>query len=197
MVMDEVLTHLDASGRESVGYVCRYTTSFQITNFVFNFYDLLLSNNYVVRTVLRALVGSKINGKAFRSQTSDSGSIEEDSLKIIATNTQNGDEVLFQPSDDGTPNNQVADVSKLLMSGLGSNKLGGGAYETVLVILQDLSAMELEEAFDHVDIVCKTADTATVRVDGQMTSTSERKVSASSKDIFISNPVVNNILQNV
>jgi hypothetical protein len=44
--------------------------------------------------------------------------------------------------------------------------LGGGAYETVLVILQDLAATELEEAFDHVDVVTKRADTATVVVDG-------------------------------
>ena len=34
------------------------------------------------------------------------------------------------------------------------------------VILQDLAAMELEEAFDHVDVVVKEADNAKVIVDG-------------------------------
>jgi hypothetical protein len=44
--------------------------------------------------------------------------------------------------------------------------IGGGSYETVLVILQDLAATELEEAFDHVDVVIKDSDTAKVIVDG-------------------------------
>ena len=44
--------------------------------------------------------------------------------------------------------------------------IGGGSYETVLVILQDLAATELEEAFDHIDVVVKQADTALVIVDG-------------------------------
>ena len=44
--------------------------------------------------------------------------------------------------------------------------IGGGAYETVLVILQDLAATELEEAFDHIDVVVKQADTAKVIIDG-------------------------------
>ena len=43
---------------------------------------------------------------------------------------------------------------------------GGGAYETVLVILQDLAATELEEAFDHIDVVVKKADTTKVIIDG-------------------------------
>lgn len=47
-----------------------------------------------------------------------------------------------------------------------SRLLGGGAYDTVLVILQDLSAIEMEEAFDHIDIVSKPADYATVKIDG-------------------------------
>lgn len=41
-----------------------------------------------------------------------------------------------------------------------------GPYETVIVILQDLVAMELEEAFDHVDVVVKVADVSTVVLDG-------------------------------
>jgi len=43
-----------------------------------------------------------------------------------------------------------------------------GAYDTVLVILQDLSALEMEEAFDHVDIVIKKGDTASVTIDGEL-----------------------------
>lgn len=43
--------------------------------------------------------------------------------------------------------------------------LGGGAYETVIVILQDLAAVELEEAFDCIDVVVKKGDIATVIVD--------------------------------
>ena len=34
------------------------------------------------------------------------------------------------------------------------------------MILQDLAATELEEAFDHIDVVVKEADTARVIVDG-------------------------------
>ena len=55
---------------------------------------------------------------------------------------------------------------KVLSSQLAGLLLGGGAYETVIVILQDLAAVELEEAFDHEDVVVKLADTAQVVVDG-------------------------------
>jgi hypothetical protein len=44
--------------------------------------------------------------------------------------------------------------------------LGGGAYETVIVILQDLAAAELSEAFDHVDVVMKESDSSVVVLDG-------------------------------
>lgn len=91
LVMDEVLTHLDASGREAVG------------------------------SVLRALVMGPKEGDF---------EIEE------------GDEALY------------------------SRLLGAGAYETVLVILQDLAAQELEEAFDHIDTVVKHDQTSTVQIDG-------------------------------
>lgn len=46
--------------------------------------------------------------------------------------------------------------------------MNAGAYDTVLVILQDLSALEMEEAFDHVDIVIKKGDTASVTIDGEL-----------------------------
>ncbi len=38
-------------------------------------------------------------------------------------------------------------------------------YETIIVILQDVVATELEEAFDHIDIVKKESDIATVLID--------------------------------
>jgi hypothetical protein len=37
----------------------------------------------------------------------------------------------------------------------------------VLVILQDLAAAELEEAFDHVDVVVKEADASHIILDGE------------------------------
>ena len=43
--------------------------------------------------------------------------------------------------------------------------IGGGAYQTVIVILQDLAALELEEAFDCMDVVVKNKEFATVIVD--------------------------------
>ena len=132
-------------------------------------------------------------------------------MKILTTNTQNGDDVLIQSSADGGDNNSnpITDISKLLMSGFRTSKSGGGsggaAYETVLVILQDLSAMELEEAFDHVDIVCKTADTATVRIDGQVSAATSGSNDKSGNNIDIerlaTNPRLNinrnSILQKV
>ena len=43
--------------------------------------------------------------------------------------------------------------------------LGYGTRDTVLVILQDLAATELEESFDSVDVVVKKRDVARVRID--------------------------------
>ena len=94
IVMDEVLTHLDASGREAVG------------------------------SVLRALVS--------KSSSNDS---------------EDGHDV-----DDGEE--------------WARDLLGGGSYETVLIILQDLAATELEEAFDHIDVVVKEKDSSVVKIDG-------------------------------
>ena len=93
IVMDEVLTHLDASGREAVG------------------------------SVLRALVAKK----------SDDDNIDEET---------------------GPDEEWARDL------------LGGGSYDTVLIILQDLAATELEEAFDHIDVVVKAKDTSLVEIDG-------------------------------
>lgn len=87
IVLDEILTHLDASGREAVG------------------------------TLLRRMLSAS----------------------------------------SSVSNNAV-------MSDLNS----AGPYETVLVILQDLAATELEEAFDHIDVVYKEKDVSRVVIDGGM-----------------------------
>jgi DNA repair exonuclease SbcCD ATPase subunit len=97
IVMDEVLTHLDASGREAVG------------------------------TVLRAMVEGP------------------------------------RSDDDGDANAS----EKALDLELSRSLLGGGAYDTVIVILQDLSAQELEESFDHIDTVVKQGDSSVVIIDGE------------------------------
>lgn len=49
----------------------------------------------------------------------------------------------------------------------GDNWLAKDPYETILVILQDLAAMELEEAFDHMDVVVKEGDIARIELDGE------------------------------
>jgi DNA repair exonuclease SbcCD ATPase subunit len=48
------------------------------------------------------------------------------------------------------------------------NEGGGlsGAFSTVLVILQDLAATELEESFDNIDTIVKRGDVARVKIDG-------------------------------
>ena len=103
IVMDEVLTHLDASGREAVG------------------------------SVLRALVAKKCD-----NDNKDEEGVQEDD------------------QEDGQEDDQewVKDL------------LGGGSYDTVLIILQDLAATELEEAFDHIDVVVKERDISMVEIDG-------------------------------
>ncbi len=116
LVMDEVLTHLDASGREAVG------------------------------TVLRAMVDGIRHDDVVDVSS-------EDMVEDIDVD-ENGLTTISRPTNK-------SDKSRISRS-----LLGGGAYETVVVILQDLAAMELEESFDHVDIVVKDADTAKVVVDG-------------------------------
>jgi DNA repair exonuclease SbcCD ATPase subunit len=118
MVLDEILTYLDAAGREAVG------------------------------TVLRAMASSS------SSRQRDTSLIPVES-KIIyneegpATSSSTSVNSAAQPGGD---------ISHLL--------LGNGSYETVIVILQDLVAMELEESFDHVDVVVKSGDVSTVILDG-------------------------------
>ena len=114
MVMDEVLTHLDASGRESVG------------------------------TVLRAMVQGP---GAFNGTTTAEGE---------------------KGTEEGVDEFGVAlpSAEEKRMQRLTGALMGGGAYETVIVILQDLAAAELSEAFDHVDVVVKQSDSSRVVLDG-------------------------------
>eukprot|EP01032_Pedospumella_encystans_P021500 gene21500-24387_t len=114
MVMDEVLTHLDASGRESVG------------------------------TVLRAMVQGPgaFNGTA----TADGEKETEEGVDEFGVALPSAEEKRMQR--------------------LTGALMGGGAYETVIVILQDLAAAELSEAFDHVDVVVKQSDSSRVVLDG-------------------------------
>ena len=106
---------------------------------------LCLCISYTCRTLLRAF----INGHTAGSDDA----IAEDDLTVI------------EDSDSSLP--EVIKPSKTLATTEVTRHLfSGGSYDTVLMILQDLSALEMEEAFDHVDIVQKVSDTATVRIDG-------------------------------
>ena len=51
------------------------------------------------------------------------------------------------------------------MGELESLLAGSGTYETILVILQDLAALELEESFDHIDVVRRGEACSTVVLD--------------------------------
>ena len=134
-------------------------------------------HRYYYRTVLRALVGAKKTSTPALniSDGTDNSRESDDELRIVENSDSSQQSAIIassaskQTTDDTSADGHSSELSKLLMtgfSGSSSDSTAAGAYETVLVILQDLSAMELEEAFDHVDIVCKSADTASVRVDG-------------------------------
>jgi DNA repair exonuclease SbcCD ATPase subunit len=118
MVMDEVLTHLDATGRESVG------------------------------TVLRAMV---------------QGPRPVPTAHNPATTLPSTDAPAEGVDEFGVP---LPNAEEARMAKLTGALLGGGAYETVIVILQDLAAAELAEAFDHVDVVVKERDSSVVVLDG-------------------------------
>jgi hypothetical protein len=109
LVMDEILTHLDATGRHAVG------------------------------TVLRRMVGAHNEAK------------DDDIDPAIEVPADSGDDAATT----------TVPVGKLL-----SEPVAGGNYETVIVILQDLAAMEMEESFDHVDVVVKDSGGSRVEIDG-------------------------------
>jgi DNA repair exonuclease SbcCD ATPase subunit len=58
-------------------------------------------------------------------------------------------------------------LRKLLVNGENIGQLGstGISAGTIILILQDLAAEELEEAFDHIDEVQKEDGFSTVRID--------------------------------
>ena len=101
-----------------------------------------------VGTVLRAMVdGEKSNSfSSSNSQSYDNPTIDGDDQPTVDTENEDYKSTMFE-------------MSRQL--------LGGGAYETVIVILQDLAAVELEEAFDHIDTVVKAGDTSRVIIDGE------------------------------
>jgi DNA repair exonuclease SbcCD ATPase subunit len=119
MVMDEVLTHLDATGRESVSTVLR----------------AMVQGPRPVPTAQNA-------ASALPSTDAPAEGVDEFGVPL--------------------PNAEEARMAKLTGA-----LLGGGAYETVIVILQDLAAAELAEAFDHVDVVVKERDSSVVVLDGE------------------------------
>lgn len=122
IVMDEVLTHLDASGREAVGTVLRYMVGNTANE----------TNNSIETKLIDNTVGQEID---------DDSTLLANSENTFDSNERN-----------------------MKLKGW---LLGGGNYETVIVILQDLAAAELEESFDHIDIVMKESDTSTVIIDGE------------------------------
>jgi DNA repair exonuclease SbcCD ATPase subunit len=107
MVMDEVLTHLDAQGREKVGSLLK---------------PLILSTK---------------------------GNNANDAIDLNK-NSNNGD-------DDDDESNRYITREELI----------DAPFETILVILQDLAASELEEDFDSIDIVVKHNDCSRVVIDGE------------------------------
>jgi DNA repair exonuclease SbcCD ATPase subunit len=58
-----------------------------------------------------------------------------------------------------------ASVGQLLRKILGNTGFGGLAISTILIILQDLAAQELEESFDSIDEVTKIDGSSIVRID--------------------------------
>ena len=122
IVMDEVLTHLDASGREAVG------------------------------TVLRAMV----------SNDNDDNDDDDDN------NNNDIDGEYDNDKKHGGKNNIHQTSQSKKINYLNDWLFSGGSYETVIVILQDLAAAELEEAFDHIDIVVKESDSSSVLIEGMI-----------------------------
>jgi hypothetical protein len=142
IVMDEVLTHLDASGREAVG------------------------------SVLRLLVeGPKISvtDGSGNSSSNSSYAISDDANGgdyAVESNRPNHDDVFDLAGENFDIKSILAPRNDHKYQRNSANLIGGGAYETVLIILQDLAAVEMEESFDHVDVVVKDSFSARVVPDG-------------------------------
>ena len=97
---------------------------------------------HIFRSVLRSLVNGHENLSSPKTIANDT-QIFENSEEPVATITSS--DTPFQTKSDGI--------------------LGLVKYETILIILQDLAAAELEEAFDCVDLVSKEANSAKIFID--------------------------------
>lgn len=122
------------------------------------------------RSVLRGLIEVETEAPA----------IAEKTRRGAMRSTQGTSDLRIVDNSDETKELQSTEVSSWKGSSLPSEgerasnqstrriKMNGGGYDTVLVILQDLSALEMEEAFDHVDIVVKKGDTSSITIDGEL-----------------------------
>jgi DNA repair exonuclease SbcCD ATPase subunit/DNA repair exonuclease SbcCD nuclease subunit len=70
-----------------------------------------------------------------------------------------------QPSPQPHPQHDDNDAVVVASDASTSPRVFGGGFETIIVILQDLAANEIEEAFDHIDLVRKDGDVSKVIVD--------------------------------
>lgn len=158
LVMDESLTHLDARGREGVGQLLRAlvrktaSSSLSSSDITANNDNLLLATSSTSKFSKPPKSSSSINRNIKVSLNSDSiNNIEY--LDMNDTNVSSTDSDDFH-SKNNKKKEKFDDEMATCMP-----------YETIIVILQDLIATELEEAFDHIDIVKKESDISTVLVD--------------------------------
>lgn len=124
LVMDEVLTHLDASGREAVGSVLRSLVEGNGNS----------SIDKTMTTMNTTLTPNPISGVVIEEDVNDQDSGNENPLQSLLERRSMMEKVSLP-------------------------------YETIIVILQDLVATELEESFDHIDVVVKESDSSTVLID--------------------------------
>lgn len=123
----------------------------------------LRSNILVMDEVLTHLdgAGREAVGTVLRAMVDG-----EKSNSFSSNNSLFYDNPVIDGDDQPTVDSENEDY-KSTMFEMSRQLLGGGAYETVIVILQDLAAVELEEAFDHIDTVVKDGDTSRVIIDGE------------------------------
>jgi len=124
----------------------------------------LRSNILVMDEVLTHLdgAGREAVGTVLRAMVDG----EKSNSNTISNNNQSLDNPIIDGDDQPTVDSDNDDYKNNMFE-MSRQLLGGGAYETVIVILQDLAAVELEEAFDHIDTVVKDSDTSRVIIDGQ------------------------------
>jgi hypothetical protein len=111
--------------------------------------------------------GRKLVGNVLRMMINgpklDDADVDENKKSEITTATSTS--IIEKTNNDvnnESKNNNAENTVNELLARDNNLLLGGGAYETVMVILQDQSAIELEEAFNHIDIVVKDGDESKV-----------------------------------